>query len=251
MIPLSKKLSLRLICTFAICFFISSCETIKEEYGLTKKIDIPLGEYKGTAKSIQENASEEQEVVISFLPKEKGFQDAVGILVFENSSDRFLWRSTGNNKNLWNIMFLKDNTIFTNMNESFEFTGFIKASSLGNKLEGKLIKKADASEKQFFIEAEQIFLPELVVPKEAISISAGSEIALNAKKIDPQSSIVVLKNDTENAEEMTMSISNAQVKDDIFTFAIATTKEFEKGKYKAFIRREDGKESNAIDIEIK
>lgn len=190
---------------------LSSCEMIKEKIGLGAPKDIPLGEYIGTATPIESGtsaksttsteatangesaanteskaSSESKEVKINFLPKEPGFKDAIGILVFENISDRFLWRSDGNNNNIWNIMFTKDNTIYSNLQDSFEFSGVIKSSEERNTLEGKLTWIINDKDKVYYFKAAQVFQPSIEVPKEPIAIKAGEEITISATKLDPE-----------------------------------------------------------------
>lgn len=187
MITLSKKLFYLLTTLIFLTMSLSSCEMIKEKIGLGAPKDIPLGEYLGTATPIESGASgESKEVKINFLPKEPGFKDAIGILVFENISDRFLWRSDGNNNNIWNIMFTKDNTIYSNLQDSFEFSGVIKSSEERNTLEGKLTWIIDEKDKVYYFKAAQVFKPSIEVPKEPISIKAGEEITISATKLDPE-----------------------------------------------------------------
>jgi hypothetical protein len=187
MITLSKKLFYLLTTLIFLTMSLSSCEMIKEKIGLGAPKDIPLGEYLGTATPIESGTSgESKEVKINFLPKEAGFKDAVGILVFENISDRFLWRSDGNNNNIWNIMFTKDNTIYTNLQDSFEFSGVIKSSDERNTLEGKLTLIVNEKDKVYYFKASQIFQPSIEVPKEPIAIKAGEEITISATKLDPE-----------------------------------------------------------------
>lgn len=210
MITLSKKLFYLLTTLIFLTMSLSSCEVIKEKIGLGAPKDIPLGEYIGTATPIESRTSkpaasaesgangesavsaepganaESKEVKINFLPKEPGFKDAIGILVFENISDRFLWRSDGNNNNIWNIMFTKDNTIYSNLQDSFEFSGVIKSSEERNTLEGKLTWIIDEKDKVYYFKAAQVFKPSIEVPKEPISIKAGEEITISATKLDPE-----------------------------------------------------------------
>jgi hypothetical protein len=210
MITLSKKLFYLLTTLIFLTMSLSSCEMIKEKIGLGAPKDIPLGEYIGTATPIESSTSkpaasaesgangesainaepganpESKEVKINFLPKESGFKDAIGILVFENISDRFLWRSDGNNNNIWNIMFTKDNTIYSNLQDSFEFSGVIKSSEERNTLEGKLTWIINEKDKVYYFKAAQIFQPSIEVPKEPIAIKAGEEIIISATKLDPE-----------------------------------------------------------------
>ena len=73
-------------------------------------------------------------------------------------------------------MFTKDNTIYSNLQDSFEFSGVIKSSEERNTLEGKLTWIIDEKDKVYYFKAAQVFKPSIEVPKEPISIKAGEEI---------------------------------------------------------------------------
>lgn len=252
MLSLTKKPIYILVTVFLLSMGLSSCEVIKEKIGLAGPKDIPLGEYKGTATPLNtSNGVAMKEIKISFLPKEPGFQDAIGILVFDNTSDRFLWRSDGNNRNIWNIMFAKDNTIYTNLKESFEFSGVIKSSDMQNSLEGKFTKIIEEAETIYYFKAAQIFQPSIETPEVPISIKAGAEITINATKIDPEKIKILMKSLEGEAEQKEMLVTNAILEKGIHTLTFASSKDQPKGKYKIFIERNDGEQTKPLIIEIK
>ncbi len=248
-----RKLS-GLFLLLLLSFSLSACEALLKQVGFGTTKDIPLGEYKGTAKVIDKEAKDEKkefDVAISFLPKEDGYKDAIGILVFNHISDRFLWRSDGNNNNIWNLMFTKDNTMFTNIKDSFEFSGVIKSSEIKNTLEGKLIRLLDEKEETYYINASQIFNPELETPKEALAAKAGEEFTIVASKIDPEKVKVLMQALEGEAELQQVNITNLVTEKDGHSISFSTSKDFKKGKYKVYLEREDGKKSKSIIVEIK
>ena len=251
-----RKSSYKLVIIMLLAFSLSSCELLQKQFGVYSPKDIPLGEYIGTAKILNaedDKEAEAKEVKITFLPKEAGFQDAVGILVFENSSDRFLWRSDGNNHNIWNIMFSKDNTIYSNLHNSFQFNGVIKASDMKNTLEGKLVRTFENQDGDsvYYFKASQVFKPELETPEEAIVIKAGDEVTINVTKIDPDKVKILMLDLVAEGEAQEMPLSNSSSEKGVYSLSFATEKKQKKGKYKVFIEREDGEKSKSITIEIK
>jgi hypothetical protein len=252
MITLSRKPIYILVAVFLIALNLSSCEVIKKQVGLGGDKDIPLGEYIGIATPLNtEEEPEATEVKISFLPKESGFKDAIGILVFDNTSDRFLWRSDGNNNNIWNIMFKKDNTIYSNLKDSFEFSGVIKSSDMKNTLEGKLTRIIDEKEKLYYFKTSQIFQPKIESPETPIAVKAGEDISINATKIDPEKIKILMSPMEGEAEPQEMAITNTILEKGVHTLTLTSSKDQAKGKYKISIDRDDGEKSKPIIIEIK
>lgn len=235
-----------------ISMSLSSCEVIKEKVGLGAAKDIPLGEYTGTAKPLNSEEGAETKVVkINFLPKESGYKDAIGVLVFDNSSDRFLWRSDGNNQNIWNIMFSKDNTLYTNIKESFEFSGVIKSSDLKNTLEGKFTRIIEEEQEVYYFKASQIFQPSLETPEAPIVVKAGAEITINATKLDPEKIKILMLPLEGEGEAKQMTLTNSSFEKGTHTLTFASSKDQKKGKYKVSIERDDGEKSKSIVVEIK
>lgn len=248
---LSKKLGFQLMAIALISVSLSSCEIVKKQFGMDNIVDIPLGEYLGTATPLNsEEDKDVKEVKITFLPKEDGLKDAIGVLVLNNSSERFLWRSDGNNKNIWNVMFAKDNTMYTNIEDSFEFNGIIKSSELKNTLEGKFTTEIAQKEKLYYFKASQVFSPSLEQPKEAIAIKAGEEVSINATKIDPDKTKIFMMPVESETEPQEMAITNSILEKGLYTLTFSSSKDQSKGKYKVFIERDDGQKTKSIIIEI-
>ena len=253
MLSFSHKSISQLLAIILLSISLSSCEQIKQQIGLGGPKDIPLGEYLGSAElmTTEKDKAEKSEVKISFLPKESGLKDAIGVLVFNNNSDRFLWRSDGNNNNIWNIMFTKDNTIYSNLKDSFEFSGIIKSSDTRNSLEGKLTKITNEKESVYYFKAFQIFKPDIETPEAPIAVKAGEEISINATKVDPEKLKVLMTPVEGEGEAQEVSISNSTVEKGVYTLTFASSKDMAKGKYKISLEREDGEKSRSITVEIK
>lgn len=187
---------------------LSACQEIKGLFGIKeKKKDLPAGEYIGLAKKIDEvtatsnNGTAAQssnngttagvnvndgsgiEVKISFLAKDPDLIDGVGVLVINNDSQRFYWRNDGNSQDVWNVLFRKDQNIFSNIQNDFKFDGIITASEIENKLSGRLHFNYDSQMSDYYVEAYQIFKPEIIPPKAAIEVKAGDPIVLDVTKI--------------------------------------------------------------------
>ena len=253
MFTFSKKSFLKALCILILASSMSSCEQIKRQVGLGGPKDIPLGEYVGTAKlmTISEKKEADKEVKISFLPKEPGFKDAIGVLVFNNTSDRFLWRSDGNNNNIWNIMFAKDNTIYSSLQDSFEFSGIIKASDVRNTLEGKFTRIFEEEEFVYYFTASQVFKPEIITPEAPIAVKAGEEITISTLKIDPEKTKVFIAALEAEDQGKAVPITNSVLEKDVYLISFASSKDLSKGKYKVTLERDDGEKSKPLVIEIK
>ena len=244
----NKNLFLRIFAGVLILVSLASCSIVQQQIGLTHSHDIPIGEYKGTAKAIGVEDAPEITMSVNFLPKEEGMKDAIGILVFDNISERFMWRNDGNNKNLWNVLFSKDNTVFSDIRESFEFSGIVKHTAMRNTIEGKLKKIIEDKITPYYIKGEQVFKPSLQKPKEAIVVKAGEGFSINAETIDPAEITVYLENAEGKEEEL--EIETSSEKKGIHTLSFLTSKDTAKGKYKIFVKRADGEVTKKLGIEV-
>ena len=244
----NKNLFLRIFAGVFIAMSLVSCAMVKNQIGLTHSHDIPIGEYKGTAKAIGVQDAEAIEMSVNFLPKEEGMKDAIGILIFNNISERFMWRNDGNNKNLWNVLFTKDNTVFSDIKESFEFSGIVKHNPMRNTIEGKLKRIVEDEITPYYIKGEQVFKPSLQKPKEAIVVKAGEGFSINAETIDPGEITVYLEN--AEGEEEELEIETSAEKKGIHTLSFLTSKDTAKGKYKIFVKRSDGEVTKKLGIEV-
>jgi hypothetical protein len=274
---------------------LSSCADIKTIMGVVEpNKDCPPGEYIGTAKEIKPgevlpeptvatpvlpsppavlevngstiNGASAQvaaalpalpqgdAIKINFLPSSGGV-DGLGVLLFHNNSERFYWKNDGNNTNTWNVLFNKDQNIYTNIQNSFKFDGLITASEVENKLEGRLHLNYDAEEKDYYVEAYQYFKPEIIPAKDAISIKAGDPITIDVAKIgadeDALQITFKLKPVPPATEFETQLVIQSIAKTDKGTkMTLTTDKQYAKGDYSLWITRSGVHKSNRIPVKI-
>lgn len=193
-------------------------------------------------------------IQITFLPR-TGNVDGIGVLLFHNNSERFYWRNDGNNANAWNILFTKDQNLYTNIQNNFKFDGLITASEVENKLVGRLHLNYDADEKDYYIEAFQYFKPEIIPGKDVISIKAGDPIIIDVAKIGPDEDALQitfkLKPVPPAAEFETQLAIQSIVKTDKGTkMTLITDKQYAKGDYSLWITRSGVHKSNKIPVKI-
>ncbi|MCE2929116.1 MAG: hypothetical protein LW817_05755 [Candidatus Caenarcaniphilales bacterium] len=193
-----------------------------------------------------------KEVKLTFLPREEGLTDAIGVLTLDNDSQRFYWRSEGNNKDTWNIQLVKDNNVYSAIHSTFRFVGVVNAGEFENKVEGRLYVDKDTKVTEYFIKAYQHFNPILVMPKEAPAIKAGDPLELEVQKTGDDSSIIkAYAIGGEKKELMELEIQRIEKdKDAKFKIFIATAKELTKGDYNLFLVRSKRFKSNLLAFKI-
>lgn len=251
------KASLKLAIIFVtIQLSLSSCINIKELLGFnTLTVNFPPGDYVGTAKQIQNGTTLElaEAVKLTFLPKEVELQDGIGVLVMKNNSQRFFWRTDGNNTDSWNVLFHKDQNLYTNMQESFKFDGLITASEIQNKLEGRLHFNNHTEMSDYYIEAFQNFPPELYPPKEAIEIKGGDDIVIAVGKIGKdQDAIQVLYKENEGKKEaQAFVIRKIETTKEGTNIVLATDKKIKKGSYSLYLLRGTDYKTQSLPFEVK
>ena len=193
-------------------------------------------------------------IQITFLPK-NGIVDGIGVLLFHNNSERFYWKNDGNNTNAWNILFNKDQNLYTNIQNNFKFDGLITASEVENKLVGRLHLNYDSEEKEYYVEAYQYFKPEIIPAKDAISIKAGDPITIDVAKVgadeDALQVTLKLKPVPPAAEfETQLAIQSIVTNDKGTKMTLATDKQYAKGDYSLWIIRSAKHKSNRIPVKI-
>ena len=272
---------------------LSSCADLKAIMGVVvPNKDFPPGEYIGTAKEIKPGEPEPEPVSetpavasppavlevngstingamaqtsvaapvkpqgdtikITFLPR-NGNVDGIGVLLFHNNSERFYWRNDGNNANAWNILFNKDQNLYTNIQNNFKFDGLITASEVENKLVGRLHLNYDSAENDYYVEASQNFKPEIIPAKEAISIKAGDPIILDVAKIgsDEDALQVTLKATPPTPEfEAQLPIQSIVRTEKGTKMTLGTDKQYVKGDYSLVIIRAGVHKSNKVPVKI-
>jgi hypothetical protein len=145
-------------------------------------------------------------IKMTFLPKESGIHEGIGVLTFDNSSQRLFWRANGNNKDTWDLQFSKDNNLYTSLHSNMNFTGIVKSSEVENFIEGKLHLDLDGNVTEYFVQAYQYFKPEIIPPKEALKSAGGTNLDITVAKTgeDPENFRVLMisKTDKENKKPL-------------------------------------------------
>lgn len=196
-------------------------------------------------------------IKITFLPRKEGFTDGVGIVNFQEASNRFLWRADGNNQDTWNILFTKDNNIYSNLHLNFNFDGVATRSTIDNKIIGRLYIDDDSKISEYYIEAYQFFKPKIQAPKEAITIKGGDDIVIDVEKAgdNPEELKAILlgiPSEKQQASINELKVKNIEFdpKKEIYKVYIMTTKSLGKGDYSLYLIRSASHKSNSIPIKI-
>ncbi len=190
-------------------------------------------------------------IKVTFLPRKGDMVDGVGVLLLHNNSERFYWRSDGNNANTWNVLLTKDQNLYTNIQHTFKFDGLITASEVENKLVGRLHVNYDSQEADYYIQAFQYFKPEIIPPKEAISIKAGDPVVIDVNRIgsDDDAIIVMIKSATDGTETP-LAIQGIVRSDKGIKITLTTDKQLAKGDYSLWLTRVNKHKSNKIPLKV-
>ncbi|MBT6843664.1 MAG: hypothetical protein HOA17_07715 [Candidatus Melainabacteria bacterium] len=249
------KSTLKLIAILLVVLCSSTaCIDIKKMIGLdTSIVDFPPGDYPGTARLITNGeAAEVAELIkVTFLPKSMDLKDGIGVLQMQNNSQRFFWRTDGNNTDSWNVLFHKDQNLYTSLEESFEFDGLIKATEIQNILEGRLHINNSSVIRDYFIEGSQVFPPSIIPGKDALEVKAGDEFSINVAKIgDDEEAIKVFYKSAETKKLEKMEILKLARNDEGIQLFFATDKKMKKGAYTLYFERGAEYKSNTISFTV-
>ncbi|MDD9899240.1 MAG: hypothetical protein OXU45_09620 [Candidatus Melainabacteria bacterium] len=247
-----------LIIATAISFSLTSCVNIRKIFGIeSETVDFPPGDYIGTAKTILPEGDNGEaaafKVKITFLPKEAELTDGIGVLALRDNSQRFFWRTDGNSVDSWNVLFHKDQNVYTSLSENFEFDGLISSSEVANKLEGRLHYNANSKIEDFYISAAQIFKPEIFEPKEPIEIKAGDEFEITVAKLGKDRDAIKVfykSSEAKKSKELEIAKFSTDPKEGT-KLKFVTDKKFAKGNYSLYLVRDGSQRSNKIGFAIK
>ena len=178
-----------------LVFLLSGCADLKVIMGIEEdSVSIPTGIYKGNAKLISirkqkepdakpEVPEEELDVQLHIYPKDAALDKGIGTLRMSENSQRFYWRADGNNVDHWTLQFAKDNSIYSNIDESFNFDGFVTSEGFMNIIEGRINVSNNDEYKVYYVDVSQSFPPHLVKPAEELTVATEEEFSFQAEKI--------------------------------------------------------------------
>lgn len=252
---------LRFFSLIILFFSLTACSSFNSLVGVEEAaIDFPPGEYIGTAKLVKKGDEKPsdltmEKIKLNFIPKEAGLTDGVGVLTMNDESQRFYWRTEGNSTDTWNVLFTKDNNLYSSINNTFKFDGLVTSSEIENKIEGRLYFDYDSSITQYFVEASQIFKPTILPPKAPIAIKAGDSFDIEAEKVGAEQAeleVLISKAATEKEEAVNAELTIKQMLSDkgITTLSIGTEKSLSKGDYSLQILRSKDYKSNTIVLTV-
>ncbi len=236
-----------------VILLLNSCSYFKKTVGIEDpNKEPPLGEYIGTAKKVKQEG-EAIPVKINLLPKAKGLVDGVGVLLIDDNSQRFYWRSTGDNSQTWNLLFVKDNNLYSSLKDTFKFDGIVKATEINNKIEGRLSLNYDATPVEYYLEAFQVFKPKLIPGKNALEVKAGENFTVDVERLgDTEADVVVTIRHLAKKTETLLEVVRADKPDASFVtkLYLQIPKGTEKGDYIMYLTRQAEYKSNNLPFKV-
>lgn len=235
-----------------VAFSINACSQFNTllEPEATDISSVPAGEFIGTYKFVKGDEIEEStdnEVKITLFPVNKDDLMGTGILVFNSNSQRFFWEGTGNKVDTWNVLFRKDNNIYTKITTGFNFDGLLKKSDTNLRLFGSLHTNDDKNETFYFIDSYQYIAPKLIAAKEIPSAKPGEPMTIQGEHIgtDKEKVLIKLTNVKDNKE---FEAKPERIEDKGATKSIGfkTDSTWPKGDYTLYVVRDGNLESNSI-----
>lgn len=249
----SKFLSFALLILLSSA--LSSCSMVQDYLGLSPSEGsfVPQGEYVGAWKAVGENIkdSANKTVKVTLFPMKTSETKSSGTLMINDSSSRFYWRANGNKEDTWNILFAKDNNIYTDLTTDFSFNGILKKMATGLELSGSLKTVENNEIFKYFISTYRHFKPEILEPKEPPAAAAGEEISLEGSYFgeDKEHLVVKLisKTDSKELELKPSSIEEGEPS----KFSFKVSKDAAKGDYGLYVIRDEEFQSNTVTISVK
>lgn len=196
-----------------------------------------------------------EKIKLNFIAKDPGITDGVGVLTMNDESQRFFWRSEGNNLDTWNVLFTKDNNLYSNIQNAFKFDGIVTQSEIENKIEGRLYFDYDTVITQYFVEASQIFKPKIIPAKEGISIKGGDSFDIQVEKAGEDQElleVILSRAATDKLEALTESLTIKQMATEkgLAKITLATVKGLAKGDYSVKLIRSKDYTSNSVAVTV-
>lgn len=200
------------------------------------------------------------DILINLFPMDVAYRQGVGILRINTRSYKFNWESDSTSKNadgniVWNIAFSKDNNIYANLDENFNFTGILEQKDTGLELYGTLSIKPTKAEEMlnYHIQAYQNKSP-IISASGELSVKAGEALTLEAEQSGTDKTVMQAyaeSLDGKNKVELVInSLDKPEKGKKKNKLTIATDAAMVKGDYNVYIIRDEEFSSNSIKVTI-
>jgi hypothetical protein len=200
------------------------------------------------------------DILINLFPMDVAYKQGVGILRINTRSYKFNWESDSINKNsdgntIWNIAFSKDNNIYANLDENFNFTGILEQKDTGLELYGTLSMKPTKAEEMlnYHIQTYQHQSP-IISASGELSVKAGESLTLEAEQSGFDKTIMQAyaeSLDGKNKVELVVnSLDKPEKGKKKNKLIIGTDAAMVKGDYNVYIIRDEEFSSNSIKVTI-
>jgi hypothetical protein len=200
------------------------------------------------------------DILINLFPMDVAYRQGVGILRINTRSYKFNWESDSTSKNaegniVWNIAFSKDNNIYANLDENFNFTGILEQKDTGLELYGTLsIKPTKAEEMMnYHIQTYQNKSP-IISASGELSVKAGESLTLEAEQSGTDKTVMQAyaeSLDGKNKVELVInSLDKPEKGKKKNKLTIGTDAAMVKGDYNVYIIRDEEFSSNSIKVTI-
>lgn len=254
---------INILISFLIFLGLSSCSQAQEilGFGPSEGSMVPTGEFIGTWRHAKgskleaaesEEVEEDREVKITLFPMKGTDSTSTGILVFNDRSQRFYWRANGDG-NSFNILFTKDNNIYTDLTTGFSFDGVLKKNSIGLELAGSLREVNEEKDLRYFVKTYKVYSPEIVAGEEALAGTVGSNLTIQGNYLgESEEKISVKLTNTADAKEFSVKPDKV-VKasgEEPGSLTIKLKEDLPKGDYTLLVVRGEGYESNSVSVSI-
>ena len=200
------------------------------------------------------------DILINLFPMDVAYRQGVGILRINTRSYKFNWESDSMSKNsdgntVWNIALSKDNNIYANLDENFNFTGILEQKDTGLELYGTLSVKPTKAEEMlnYHIQTYQHKSP-IISASGELSVKAGENLTLEAEQSGADKTVMQAyaeSLDGKNKVELVInSLDKPEKGKKKNKLTIVTDAAMVKGDYNIYIIRDEEFSSNSIKVTI-
>jgi hypothetical protein len=200
------------------------------------------------------------DILINLFPMDVAYRQGVGILRINTRSYKFNWASDSMSKNsdgntVWNIALSKDNNIYANLDENFNFTGILEQKDTGLELFGTLSVKPTKAEEMlnYHIQTYQNKSP-IISASGELSVKAGENLTLEAEQSGADKTVMQAyaeSLDGKNKVELVInSLDKPEKGKKKNKLTIVTDAAMVKGDYNIYIMRDEEFSSNSIKVTI-